>query len=368
MTRSIRRLVLATALLALGVGPVTAGAATVPHVNHIWVIVLENKSEQEAFGKGSVAPYLSKQLTSQGALIKNYYGTGHDSNDNYIAMVSGQGPNIENQADCPFYTDFLPGTPIPDGQYLGEGCVYPPGVITVANQLADEGYRWKAYQESMQTPCDHPAANAFDSGFTSSTDGYVTKHNPFVYFHSITDFPTECAKHDVPFAQLAGDLQQESTTPEYSFITPNLCDDGHNEPCKNGQPGGLVTADQWLRDNVPTILNSPAYADRGLLMIVFDEAHSLDEHHGTPDSSACCGEKPSPNTPNNGGTFPGLGGGRTGAVLLSPCIQPGTVTTRAFNHYSQLLFVERNFGLFPRLGYARQPGLPTFGPKILNNC
>ena len=42
-----------------------------------------------------------RRCPSQGALLENYYATGHESNDNYISLVSGQPPNAENQADCP---------------------------------------------------------------------------------------------------------------------------------------------------------------------------------------------------------------------------------------------------------------------------
>ncbi len=47
----------------------------------------------------------------------------------------------------------------------------------------------------------------------------------------------------------------------------------------------------------------------------------------------------------------GLGGGRVGALLLSPCIRPGTVSATPYNRYSLLASIEDFFGL-PRLGYA----------------
>ena len=59
----------------------------------MFIIVLENESASTTFGPTSPAPYLSKTLTAQGAYLPNYYGTGHDSNDNYISMISGQAPN-----------------------------------------------------------------------------------------------------------------------------------------------------------------------------------------------------------------------------------------------------------------------------------
>ena len=87
----------------------------------MFVIVLENESASTTFGPNSPAPYLSKTLRSQGAYLPNYYGIGHESNDNYIAMISGQAPSAQNQADCQMFDDFVPGTIGAYGQAQGTG-------------------------------------------------------------------------------------------------------------------------------------------------------------------------------------------------------------------------------------------------------
>ena len=58
---------------------------------------------------------------------------------------------------------------------------------------------------------------------------------------------------------------------------------------------------------------------------------------------------PGPGSPLPGITGPG--GGRVGAVLVSPYIKPGTVTATALNHYSSLASWESLLGL-PRLADA----------------
>jgi hypothetical protein len=212
--------------------------------------------------------------------------------------------------------------------------------------------------------CRHPALDSRDSTQTATaTDQYAARHNPFVYFESIIDFPT-CQANDVDLSRLSTDLSSASTTPDYAFITPDLCNDGHDSPCADGQPGGMAQANTFLKSLVPQILASPAYKDRGLLIVTFDEAQA-DPQSGSSDASACCGEQPGPNTPNPGGPVPGPGGGRIGAVMLSPCIRPGTVTSTPYNHYSLLRSVEDNFGL-PHLGFAGKAGLQPFGSNILN--
>jgi Phosphoesterase family len=82
---------------------------------------------------------------------------------------------------------------------------------------------------------------------------------------------------------------------------------------------------------VPRILESPGYKDDGLLVVSFNEAEN--------DNSACCNERAA-NTPNAAGPTPGPGGGKVGAVLISPFIRPGTVDDTPYNHYGFLRTVE----------------------------
>jgi phosphatidylinositol-3-phosphatase len=338
---------------------IPAGAsAAPPPIKHVFVIVLENKDYADTFGPASKAPYLSKTLVGQGQLLPQYHGIGHESLDNYIAMVSGQSPNPQTQADCQFFTEFQPGTIGADGQALGQGCVYPATVKTIADQLDAKGLTWKGYMEDMKTPCRHPAIGApDDTQSASATNQYAARHNPFVYFHSIIDRPA-CAQRDVPLEQLTTDLQSEGTTPNFSFITPDLCHDGHDTPCKGiNEPGGLVSSDQFLRTWVPRILDSPAYQAGGMLIVTFDESES-----GAED---CCNEPSGPNTPNNGGPEPGNGGGRTGTVLLSQFVKPGVANDTPYNHYSLLRSIEDIFGL-DHLGYAARPDLKAFGDDVYN--
>ncbi len=355
-----------------GAGPAAARASapSVPKIKHYFVIILENENADDTFGADSKAPYLAKTLPARGAFIPNYFATGHLSLDNYISMVSGQGPNNVTQADCGIYTEFAPATPTSDGQYIGQGCVYPSAVKNVANQLESKGLRWKGYMEDMASPgsdpsptCRHPEVGATDTTQQAEVnDQYAARHNPFVYFHSIIDTPS-CAKNDVDLNRLPRDLRSPARTADYNFISPDLCSDGHDEPCVDGRPGGLVSANDFLKTWVPRILTSRAYRDHGMLLITFDEAEASGAE---ADSSACCGEVTGPNTSSNGFfTHPGPGGGRIGAVALSPCTRPGTTDQTPYNHYSQLRFVEQNFGL-GLLGYAAAPGLSSFGRKLLN--
>ena len=364
LAAAILATVAATALL---LAPAPASAAKPPHIRHVLVIVLENKNYEETFDPHGDAPYLARALPRRGATLENYYATGHLSLDNYISMISGQGPNIQTQADCQVFTDFTPAIPTTDGQFIGQGCVYPDTVPTVADQLEDEDLRWRGYMQHMARgepkSCRHPDIGAVDDTQSAEVhDQYATRHNPFMYFHSIIDKPS-CAKRVVDMRKMWPDLRRPRHTPQFGFITPNLCQDGHDTPCVNGKPGGLVQINRFLRKTVPRIRRSPGFRNRGLLLITFDEAES--EGDGG-DATACCNEQPGPNTPNPGGPILGPGGGRIGMVALSPCIRRGRVIDEPFNHYSFLRSVEDLFGL-DHLGFAGQSGLESFNGELFKN-
>jgi phospholipase C len=352
----------AAGLLAALAGPRVdpAAGATADDVGHVFVIVLENKDYDVTFGADSPAPYLAQTLPGMGQLLTQYHGIGHVSLDNYIAMISGQAPNPITQSDCLVFQDFVPPAPVLDGngQAVGLGCVYPAGVQTLPDQLEAAGRSWRGYLQDMGTPCRHPAIGAVDDTQSAEVgDQYATRHNPFVYFHSIIDDDASCRQHVVDLDELTDDLASAATTPALSFISPDLCHDAHDEPCVDGKPGGLVTANAFLEEWVPRILASPAYQADGLLVVTFDEAEV-----GDPSSAAaCCGEVPGPNSPLPG--IVGPGGGRVGGVVLSPFVTPGTVNDTPYNHYSLLRSIENIFGL-PHLGFAAAPGVQAFGDDV----
>lgn len=332
---------------------------------HVFIIVLENESATATFAANSPAPYLANTLTAQGAYLPNYYGIGHASLDNYIAMVSGQAPQPQTQGDCMIYTDWQGDTKLDsNGQVTGLGCVYPTTVITVANQLQGAGFSWKGYMEDMgndlardgSATCAHPALNSQDgTQKATATDSYAARHNPFMYFHSQIDDAVGCKQRVVSLAQLDADLAQVSTTPNYNFITPSLCSDGHDAPCADGRVGGLPTIDKFLQTIVPKITNSAAFKQDGVLIITFDEGAI------PQDTTSCCGEAAGPTSPMPG--LVGPGGGRVGAVIISPFVTPGTVSTTPYNHYSLLRSTEDMFGL-SHLGFAGAKGLQSFGNDV----
>jgi len=369
------------AMLPVGMawaGMATAGTAPqpfqLPAIKHVWVIELENEGLSQSFGDRAADPYLAVVLRRMGAFVKNYYAVGHNSLDNYVAQISGQAPDHATQEDCGVWTRFRPTNVVekPFGQLAGNGCVYPASIPTLGNQMSAAQWTWKAYLQDMgnqpardrttmtsQGPaCGHPmVGKPDDTEGATAADQFADRHEGFMYFESVIGNQAYCDAHIVSFQPLLKDLSKASTTPNFSWLSPNLCTDGHDAPCANGDPGGLTEINGFLHIWVPEILNSPAYKDGGLIMITFDEGST---------SQACCGEAPGkspshPNAPEPG--MSGPGGGKVGALLLSPFIKPGTVSTVDYNHYSMLRTIEDIFGL-PHLGDAAMPQVKPFGADV----
>jgi len=230
--------------------------------SHVFVIVLENTSYQLALAQ----PYVSN-LASQYAVATDYHDVGDPSLPNYLAMTSGSTWGIR------------------DDNYHQ----LPAAGIGMA--LTDAGVSWKAYMEGFTGDC-------FNSPYP-----YALKHNPFAYYGG------ECPANIVPMTELAADLN--GSTPQLSWITPGLCNDGHD--C------GVRTADRWLSAVVPQITSSTAWQQDGVLLITWDE------------SSA--------------------GDGRVALLVVTPKLR-GQITT-TMDHYSLLATVTDQLGV-ARLGQSAQ--------------
>jgi hypothetical protein len=445
--------------------PRDATRAAVPPgaIKQVMVIDLENEDFANTFGPSSPAVYLNTTLLAQGQLVANYFATSHVSLGNYISQVSGQGPTVAINNDClnlaslshpPVvggFTDVLPGSDATDplrfpGQVVGDGCVFPApgasarGALTIGDQLdalAAGGHgqrlRWRGYAEDMGdnpardygTPdplggaaCAHPPIGGNDNSNSAAPDDqYATRHNPFVYFHSVIDDPARCNAHVVPLGRLTvghdgepdefqghlfEDLQRIETTPDFMFVTPNLCNDGHDATCAGPNVegtkdalgrnvGGLGAADLWLKHWMPMILASPAYRSGQLLVVLtFDESGLTDARACPSLDQADCHAPDGPNVSNFGfssvlalfhlqtppaglNVYPG--GGQVGAVVFNRLyVRAGSVnTTGYYNHFSALRSYEDLLGItrgaddgFGHLGFASMPGLRPFGPDVFN--
>ena len=264
---------------------------------------------------------------------------------------------------------------------LGQGCLYPSGTETIGSELEVSGLRWRAYIQGIGDPGQrHPATQTMTTGTTTTTTGqagttstaptttstasssaststsgsasaptvsdtsthagcphpaqgatdgaqragadddYVTWKNPWVYFDSVLD-ATTCARDDTGLGQLAHDLRRQRSTPAFSYIAPDPCDDGSDTPCTPGARSGLGPADTFLKRVVPEIERSPAYRDNGLILITFDESPQSGPDWST---GSCCGE---PTFPNLRGVASTSTTATTAGTTTATTTQPGTPGT-----------------------------------------
>jgi hypothetical protein len=346
------------------------GAAKLPAIKHVFVVVLSDEPYATAFGPASPAHYLTGTLEKQGELLVRYYAVAHVGLADGVALLSGQGPTEATAANCPTYTPISSTGTGSDGQLSGQGCVYPASTKTLMGQLTAKKLTWKAYVEGMDEggggsgACAHPALGATDPSATTAASGYETWRNPFVYFQGISDSGS-CASHDVGMKALQGDLSREGSTANFSYIAPGACDDGAPEACSAGVTSGMAAADTFLKKTIPGILASRAYKKDGLLAITIDQAPTTGEY---ADSSSCCGQPKFPNLPAATGAaaLSPPGGGQVGMLLLSPFVKKGGgLVQDTYNHFSFLATVEQLFGL-SKLGYAGLSEVKPLSPSLFS--
>ncbi len=300
-------------------------------IKHVWLIILENKAYDATFTGLNKNTYLWQTLPTQGVLLKNYFGTGHFSLDNYVSLVSGQAPQPDTQADCPNYDQFsgsvdtsgklrtnpnygqMDSAAGPNGAAGANGCVYPASVPTLFNQFDSAGVSWKGYAQDLGNAdasgpahdagteyCGAPYATPGSTGSiaqpnpgsANATDQYVPKHFPFPWFESILQSGDCNSQHIANLFDstngLYHDLQSAATTPAFSWISPNNCSDAHDAVCHGNNlsggfsnpntpnepvnyTGGLYASDLFLEHVIPEIEESPAFKEGGLIDVTFDE-------------------------------------------------------------------------------------------------
>jgi hypothetical protein len=255
-------------------------ALPVSHVSHVVVMVMENEEATNILGN-SAAPY-TNALARRFGLATHSYAIAHPSLPNYLALTSGSTAGVES--DC---TD----------------CHV--AARNIVDQLDAARISWRAYLEDQPGICFRGAASG----------GYAKKHNPFIYYDDIARSPARC-RHLVGFDALASDLRG-GRLPTYAWITPNLCDDGHD--C------GVAGGDRFLTRTVPPILRE--LGPHGLLILTWDE--------GSSDSGCCDGA---------------AHGGRVVTIVAGPDVRPGARDAQPVDHYGVLGTIEEALGLPPLAG------------------
>ncbi|HZD88365.1 MAG TPA: alkaline phosphatase family protein [Gaiellaceae bacterium] len=316
------------------------------NVRHIFVIMLENHSQQSVIGD-QYAPYITS-LAQKYASASDYYGVTHPSEPNYVALFSGSNWWINNDS--------------PDNRY---------DHVNLVDELEAAHKTWGAYMEAM--PADDKTVDYWPS---SGNALYASKHNPFVLFDDVRNNPARM-ENVKPYTSFASDLSKERTTPDFSFIVPDQCNDmhggvytavpGHPEtPCPynstNDDPADIElkqNADAFVKKTVQTIMASPSWHEgQDAIFVVSDEGDYTGNTQtgGWASPAGCCDSPVVPaGAPDISASWPGgvYGGGLVPAVVVvnRGGKTGGYVSDTPYNHYSLLATIEDVWNL-PKLAYT----------------
>jgi phosphatidylinositol-3-phosphatase len=322
-------------LTALALFPAFTRDGGLKIFDHVYLIVLENRGFEDALYNGP-SPFLLGLSRAQG-LATCYFGVTHPSLPNYLAMIAGDEFGIRDNDPSCFASDLR----------LVQSCHRLAG-DTLVDQLEAASLTWALYSESL------PAAGALQQASTSNGPIalYAQKHNPFVYFEQIATNPVRLDKLR-PLEALSADLSGKA--PNFAFIVPNQCHDGHGLPmCRD--PDRLTRDyDTFVEQTVGMIRASPNWTRNSAIVITFDE--------GEPSAGAT----PAPSHVDRCGADAGgspLGNNHVATIVVTKC--GGLATNGApMNHYALLATIEDGFRL-PRLRKAA--GAPTLSDLFDRPC
>lgn len=261
--------------------------ATLPtKIQHVFVIVMENEGVDQIYGVEPYETQLANTYAWGGDAVTNVDGTGyyavcHPSAPNYLALTSGQ----PLQCGSDSYSAY--------------------SANNIGNLLDNANESWTAWEESAKFACQ------------DNTHGlYAVKHMAFPYYTDLGGDTkgSACEQHVLPIANLTADFPYNATPPAYTYIAPNLLNDGHNT--------NATYADNWLRGFVPTLMNQSWFSS-SVIFIVYDESYGA----------------------NSNGGYDGLTGGPVYMAAVSPFTKGvGALTTNS-SHYNVLSTCEWLLGL-----------------------
>lgn len=325
--------------------PAKIPPASLPYFKHVFIIMLENHSYQDAFYEDDM-PYL-RHLAQTYGLPTQMYGITNPTVPNRVGIVSGRGRTI--------------GDNVRPGQLT-----YP----TIMDQLNRHHMTWAAYYQHSETSSNtHPIYNFQDKTFN--------------LFKDIYDNPSEQA-HLKTFPELETDLKT-GQVPNFVWVGPNFITNSHGTgrpgpyqyTYQGAGPGGSSPndtrleglANSFLARWVPRIMQSPAWRSGPSAIFITEDETSYDasmpqigewaSNLGTAGSPVVA-----PGTILGGNSafpFPGgvNGGGRIPAVVITNTARH-VVSSMPFNQFSILKTLEEAWH-FRELGQAANPAVQTMG-------
>jgi phosphatidylinositol-3-phosphatase len=274
-----------------------SGGGTVPALNNVVVVVLENQDYTSIIGNPNM-PFLNG-LANSNSLATQYFANTHPSIGNYFMLTTGE--TVTND-------DAFSGTVSADN---------------IARELTNSGKSWRVYAESLPS-------NGYTGG---DVYPYLKHHNPFAYFTDVIGTPQ--AQNILSFNQFNSDVVSAGL-PNFALVVPNAQNDMHD--C----PAGFATCtladkaantDAWLQTNLSPLINNSTFKANGVLVITFDESAGDNTN----------------------------GGGRVATILLGAHVKQQFSSTTTYQHQSMLRLALESLGVSTLPGAsANAPGMSEF--------
>jgi hypothetical protein len=311
----------------MGLPSKASGASTGgTYLNYLVVILLENRAIGQTYGSKCTGncTYITR-LADQYGLAEDYSAVIHDSLPNYLALTSGWTQRLNGTlGDCSpwqFSSKYCPNV-------NPQLTAFPFPAPNIVDRMESAGLTWKAYMEDYPTNCAFQNATYCSSGncyvgYGGVSGKYDNEHDPFVYYNDITNNAGRCARISpadsgtgYPDDRFINDLSSTTTASNLMWLTPNLCDDGHDKcpPLDNS----TTQQNLYLSELVPQILSSNIFTtQRAALFITYDEGQT--------------------NYPNDYVT----------SIWAGPVVKTQYKSSAQYTHYSLLKTIEANWALQP---------------------
>jgi phospholipase C len=345
-----------------------AGTDTIPRIEHIVVLMMENHSYDNRLGmlrrrgangfrlgrhgrptatnpyaNGDIQHAFRMPTTCQISTVTQEWGNSHIQYDNgkmdgFVITSKAEAMGYWQEEDQPFYYSLAREFPIGDAYHssvLGQtypnrryllaatsiGQVndtlpnltdYPPNG-TIFDQLDAHGITWKDYYTDLAT----------------------TELYPPLYLKNV-------GKKVVPIAGFFSDAAA-GTLPNYCLVEPDYSTQSEENP------QNIAVGEAFAASVVNAVINGPAW-DRTLLMWTYDEHGGYYDH--VPPPAAVPPDNIAPQVPAGQSAYDGFGryGFRVPFALVSPWARRHHVSHVVYDHTSILKLVETKWNL-PALTY-----------------